>query len=599
MKLSDYVIEFVARQGVRHVFMLSGGFAMHLNDSAGRCKGISFVCNLHEQACAIAAEAYARVTNNIGVALVTAGPGATNAITGLAGAWLDSTPCLFLSGQVKRADMAGSLGVRQLGIQEVDIVSIVRSISKYAVTILDPASIRYHLEKAVHLATTGRPGPVWIDIPLDVQAATIDPDTLPGFHPEKAEPSPEGTDLETAVEEIIRLLNGAARPVILAGNGIRLSKAQDSFLHLVDLLGIPVLTTRLGVDLIPASHPLCFGIPGSIAPRGANFTLQNSDWLLILGARLDRALLAFAPERLARAAKKIMVDIDAAEIGKLSPHIDVPVHSDVHSFIRQFLKRSSRIKPTDRSAWIERCTGWRTRYPFVLPEHYSDKNGISVYAFTDILSSQMKGDDVILPGNAGIASEIFLTGLKVKAGQRVFHNKGTGAMGFSQPAAIGACLASGGRRTVCVDGDGGFQLNVQELETIRRLHLPIKFFVMNNRGYASIRSSQLGFFARSTGADESSGLTLPSVLGLATSYGIPAFRMDTAVHVGRGIDEALNTNGPTVCEVVVIPDEPRAPRVSTVQHADGSISSRPLEDMWPFLDREEFLSNMMIEPMDL
>ncbi|RJR42394.1 MAG: thiamine pyrophosphate-binding protein [Desulfobacteraceae bacterium] len=596
MKLSDYVAEFIAGLGIRHVFMLPGGFAMHLNDSIGRCSSLTFICNLHEQACAIAAEAYARVTNEIGVAMVTAGPGGTNAITGLAAAWLDSTPCLFLSGQAKRADISGNLGVRQLGIQELDIVSIVRPITKYAVTVIDPDSIRYHLEKGVYLARTGRPGPVWIDIPLDVQAATIDPQNLQGFRPEQKGSSAAGDNLKEFAEETIRLLSGASRPVILAGNGVRLSRAQDSFLKLVDRLGIPVLTTRLGVDLIPSSHPLSFGIPGSIASRGANFTLQNSDWLLILGARLDRALVAFAPERLARAAKKIMVDIDAAEIGKLTPYIDIPVHSDVHSFIRLLLD-SPGTKAKDCSGWTDRCSQWKVRYPFVLPEHFSSRDGISVYAFADILSSLLEEGDVILPGNAGNASEIFLTAFKVKAGQRVFHNKGTGAMGFSQPAAIGACLASGGKRTVCVDGDGGFQLNVQELETIRRLNLPIKFFVMNNGGYASIRASQMGSFGRTTAADATSGMTLPSILNQAASYGIPSFRIDNPGHLKEGIEKVLNGGGPGICEVLVIRDEIRSPRVSTIQHADGSISSKPLEDMWPFLDREEFLSNMLIEPL--
>ena len=493
--------------------------------------------------------------------------------------------------------MAAHLGVRQLGIQEIDIVTMVKGISKYAVTILDPATIRYHLEKAVHLATTGRPGPVWIDIPLDVQAAGIDPDTLPGFHPDHAERSPGGTDLKRAVEETIRLLNGAERPVILAGNGTRLSKAQDLFLKLVDLLRAPVLTTRLGVDLIPASHPLCFGMPGSIAPRGANFTLQNSDLLLILGARLDRALIAFSPERFARAAKKIMVDIDPAETAKLGI-IDLPVHSDIRAFIEELLKNGDRVAAKDRGSWIERCRTWKEKYPFVLPEHYANKDGISLYAFADTLSTRLEMDDVVLPGNSGVAAEIFLTAFKAKTGQRVFHNKGTGAMGFCQPAAIGACLASGGKRTVCVDGDGGFQLNIQELETVRRLHLPIKFFVMNNGGYGSIRASQLGLFKRTTGADETSGMTLPPLLSLAASYGIPGFRIDNPAHMKEGIESVLKEKGPAIGEVFIIPDEPRAPRVSTIQHPDGSITSKPLEDMYPFLDRDEFLSNMIIEPVE-
>ena len=302
MKLSDYVFRVIAAQGVKHVFMLPGGGAMHLVDSLGRDEDITYVSNLHEQAAAVAAEAYARVTNNLGVALVTTGPGGTNAVTGVAAAWQDSTPCLFISGQVKVADMKGVSGVRQLGVQEIDIVSIVASITKYAFTITDPATIRYHLEKALYLAKSGRPGPVWIDIPLDVQASEVNPETLEGFYPDPAELLPEHESTKQKLSEVIHLFNHARRPVILAGNGIRLAGAEDDFRELAELLKASVLTTRLGVDLIPASHELCFGMPGSIASRGANFTLQNSDLLLILGARLDMALIAYAPQRLARAA---------------------------------------------------------------------------------------------------------------------------------------------------------------------------------------------------------------------------------------------------------------------------------------------------------
>jgi acetolactate synthase-1/2/3 large subunit len=594
MKLSDYVIWFIAEQGVKHVFMLPGGGAMHLVDSLGRCKDMEYVCNLHEQASAIAAEAYARVTNNLGVALVTTGPGGTNAITGVAGAWLDSTPCLFISGQVKRADMKGDLGVRQLGVQEIDIVSIVRPITKYAVTITDPLRVRYHLEKAVYLAKSGRPGTVWIDIPLDVQASTINPESLDRFDPEEIEQPLDHGAVENHVAQVIELLNRSERPVILAGNGIRLADAHTDFLWLVDLLCVPVLTTRLGVDLIPASHGLCCGMPGSIASRGANFTLQNSDCLLILGARLDMALIAYAPDKLARAAKKIMVNIDPAEIQKVKNIIDIQACMDAGLFIRELLKQSDRIRSMDSSDWNNKCREWKLRYPFVLPDHHAKTAGVSVYAFSDILSDELSEEHIILPGNAGNACELFLTAFKVKAGQRVFHNKGTGAMGFSQPAAIGACLASGRRPTVCVDGDGGFQLNIQELETIKRLNLPIKFFVINNNGYASIRSSQLNYFGRLTGADPTSGLTLPDTIKIAEAYGLNTARVSDPKNLRQQIKEVLNASGPVVCDVTVIPDEPRAPRVSSMQRPDGSMVSNPLEDMWPFLDRDEFNSNMII-----
>jgi acetolactate synthase I/II/III large subunit len=600
VKLSDYVFERVAAWGVRHVFMVPGGGAMHLNDSLGRCKDIAFVCNHHEQACAIAAEAYARVTNNLGVALVTSGPGGTNAITGVAGAWQDSTPCLFISGQVKRADIARQRTLRQLGVQEIDIVSIVSPITKYAVTILDPASVRYHLEKAVYIAKEGRPGPAWIDIPLDVQAAAIEPDALQGFDPagEARLSCHAGPELEAQIGQLIGLLNRAERPVMLIGNGVHLAGAEEDLFTLVDLLDVPVLTTRLGVDLLPADHRLSMGMPGSLAARSANFALQNSDLLLVVGARLDMALIGYAPEKLARGATKIMVNIDRAEMQKLGSTVDLGIESDAKEFVRGLIRGAASIKSRDRSSWKKRCLAWKNTYPFVLQQHRETTGRVSVYAFAEIVSEELGPDCVILPGNAGNASELFLTAFKAKRGQRIFHNKGTGAMGFCQPAAIGACLASGGKQTVCVDGDGGFQMNIQELETVRRLGLPIKFFVMNNDGYASIRASQRNYFGALTGADASSGMTLPDMLSVAKAYQLNAVRIEDMHELRAHVKRVLGMPGPVVCDVLVIPDEPRAPRVASRQRQDGSMVSTPLEDLWPFLDREEFRTNMVIPTLD-
>jgi acetolactate synthase-1/2/3 large subunit len=596
MKLSDYVFAFVAARGVKHVFMLPGGGAMHLVDSVGRCPGLAYVCNLHEQASAVAAEAYARVTNNLGVALVTTGPGGTNATTGVAAAWLDSTPCLFISGQVKRADLKGGRGVRMLGVQEIDIVSLVTPITKYAVTVMDPQSIRYHLEQAVHLARSGRPGPVWLDIPLDVQAAQIEPETLAGFDGAAAhEPADPGA-LAQQAQRVVALLRASARPVVLVGNGVRLAGAQAAFVELVERLRVPVLTTRLGVDLLAADHELCFGMPGTIASRGANFTLQNADLLIILGARLDMALIAYAPEKLARGAKKVMVNVDPAEIEKVAAVIDVPVRADCAQFIDALLRAADPAPRRDPAPWLERCRDWKRRYPFVLPEHRAAAAGVSVYAFAEALGAELGPEHIVLPGNAGNSSEIFLTAFATKAGQRVFHNKGTGAMGFCQPAAIGACLGGGGRPTVCVDGDGGFQLNIQELETVRRLALPITFFVMNNHGYGSIRAMQQGYFGQLTGADDTSGLTLPDVVKVARAYGLATARITGGGDLRAQIREVLALRGPVVCDVEVLRDEARAPRVTAVQQADGSMVSKPLEDMWPFLEREEFRANMIEAP---
>lgn len=598
MKLSDYVASVVVKLGVKHVFMLSGGGAMHLNDSFGNTDGLDYVCTLHEQAAAVAAEAYARVSENIGVAVVTAGPGGTNALTGLAAAWLDSTPCLFISGQVKRADICRGSDLRQLGVQEVDIVSIVDPVTKYAVTVMDPKSIRFHLEKGVYLARSGRPGPVWIDIPLDVQAAQVEPGALVGFDQAEFEPT-ACRDPEPAIERTLDYLSKSRRPILLAGNGIRLAHAAEDLLQLVETMSIPVLTTRLGVDLLSYDHPMHVGMPGTIASRGANFALQNCDCLLVLGARLDMALIAYAPERLARAARKIMVNVDPAEIGKLGATVDLGVAADVGPFLRALLARlKGQTWNVDWQEWRARCSNWKQRYPFVLPEHRAGHE-ISVYAFSEALAGSLTETDIVLPGSSGVACEIFLTAFQAKSGQRVFHNKGTGAMGLGQPAALGACLAGGRRRTICVDGDGGFHMNAQELETVRRLNLPIKFFVIDNAGYASIRASQSNFFKRLTGADAGSQMTLPDVLGVATAYGIPAVDLADPACMSSTIAQVLRYPGPVVCRVKTIADEQRTPRVSSFKKPDGSMDSMPLEDMWPPLPRDEFLHNMIVPPLTL
>jgi len=597
VKLSDYVIRFIADQGVKHVFMVPGGGAMHLNDSLGHCEGIEYVCNLHEQACAIAAETYAKVTGNLGAALVTTGPGGTNAITGVAAAWLDSTPCLFISGQVKRDDMKRDLGVRQLGVQEVDIVSLVRPITKYAATITDPSTVRFHLEKSVYIAKSGRPGPVWIDIPLDVQASVVDPQGLERFQELRSKRQSSGEYLTRQVGRVVRSLNDAERPVILVGNGVRLAGAEADLLAMVDELGIPVMTTWMGVDLVPHDHELLVGSPGSIAPRGANFALQNSDWLLVIGARLDMAMIGYAPDKFARGAFKTMVDIDASEMRKLGGAIDLPIVSDAKDFVLKLRGRIHGLRAKDRSAWTSRCKEWKKKYPVVLPEHRTQAT-LSAYYFFEVLSEELSGEDLIAAGSSGVAAEIFFQVFRPKRGQRVVHHRGLGAMGFALPASIGACLAGGGRRTISVDGDGGFQLNSQELETLARLDLPIKLFVLDNQGYASIRASQQKYFGRLTGADTTSGLTLPNVVAVASAYGLSTACIDSPGHAREVVRDVLRMQGPVVCEVVVSPDEVSAPRLSSMQMPDGSMMSRPLEDLWPFLSRDEFLSNMIVPPQD-
>jgi acetolactate synthase I/II/III large subunit len=599
VRLADYLMARVAGLGVKHVFTLPGGGAMHLDDALGTNPDLEFVCNLHEQACAIAAEAYARVTNVLGVALVTSGPGGTNALTGVAGAWLESTPCLIISGQVKRADLMGDCGVRQLGSQEINIVSLAGPITKYAVTVTDPASIRYHFEKAVYLAGSGRPGPVWLDIPLDVQAAEVEPATLRGFEQPARLDEPGQEPLGGQVAQTIELLNAAQRPVLLVGNGVRLAGAQNALLQAVDLLDIPVLTTWMGADLLWEDHPLFFGKPGSVASRGANFTLQNADLLLSVGARLDFAVTGYAQEECARAARKVVVDVDAAEIGKLRMHVDVPVCADGLAFLSALLQRGGDLRPVDRSDWVGRCRTWKENYPIVQPEYWEQPDKVNTFVFSSVLAEELAADDLIVPGSSGVAIDTFWLAFRIKRGQRLFSTGGLGAMGFGIPAALGACLASGRKRTVSVDGDGGFQLNIQELATVARLGLPITYFVLNNDGYASIRSMQRNHFeGRLMGCDASSGLGLPVLTDVGSAYGLAVSRISDHAHLRSGIRAALDTPGPALCEIVAAPDQAIGPRVSSTVTADGAVVSRPLEDLWPLLPRDELRANMLIPISD-
>jgi acetolactate synthase-1/2/3 large subunit len=603
VKVSDYVIRFIADQGVKHVFLVTGGGAMHLNDSLSRCPGIEPICNSHEQASAIAAEVYGKATNDLGVAMVTTGPGGTNAVTGVAGAWLDSTPCLFVSGQVKRSDRmfdseGHPLGMRQLGVQEIDIVSIVTPITKYAVTVLDPVTIRYHLEKAAYLARSGRPGPVWIDIPLDVQASPIDVDTLAGFNPAELAVSLLDPALGTQVEGILDALNRSRRPLLFAGNGIRLARAEREFEKLIEVLNVPVVATWCAADLISSDNPLFVGRPGSVASRGANFALQNCDFLLTIGVRLDFAITGFAPDKLARDAYKVMVDVDRAELAKLSPYIQMPVRADAGVFLRELLQRRDRVRPADRRDWDDRCADWKTRYPVVTAEHRQPVGRVSIYHLAETIGSETNASDVLISGSSGAGIEIFLLACPTRSGQRIFHTAGLGAMGYGIPSSIGACLARGRQRTVCVDGDGGFQFNIQELETVARLKLPIKFFVLNNNGYASIRASQANYFGRATiGCDAATGLTVPDISKVAAAYNLETVVIADQSNLRADVRRVLDMSGPVVCDVRVIPDEVRAPRLSSMQRPDGSFVSKPLEDLWPFLGREEFLSNMIVPPV--
>ena len=600
MKLSDYVSAFIAAQGVKDVFLLPGGGCMHLVDSVGKEPSLRFVACLHEQAASVAADGYAQYTGNLGVALVTTGPGSTNAITGVAGSWVESVPVLILSGQVKTADIKPSPDMRMKGFQEIDTESMVKPITKYAVTVRDPSTIRYHLEKAVYLARQGRPGPVWIDIPLDIQAASIEPSEIKGFNPGD-EGAVMGTDddlRKETLQKVVGLISESKRPVIIAGNGIRLGKNADWFLKTIERLGIPVLMTWKGCDLLPDDHELYFGRPGILAQRGANFIQQNSDLVISIGARLDFGQIGYASETFARGAKKIIVDIDPLELEKFSFQVDLPIRADAGEFLKEVYNTLGDYHHSDWGDWINRCKDWKRKYPIVLSSYRDQKEYVNSYVLVEKLSEIMTQDDLLVPGSSGACSDICLQSFKVKKGQRVLNSPGIGAMGFGIPHTIGACLASGRKRTVNVNGDGGFQMNIQDLETVHRLGLPIKYFILNNQGYASMRVTHRNYFqGRLVASDASSGLTLPDIRKIADAYGIPNIRISQNSELEEKIKEAFEVEGPIITEVMIDPEEMTAPKVKSFIGADGKMVSKPQEDLAPFLDRKEFLENMIIPPL--
>ncbi len=586
MKVSDFVIDYISELGVNHIFMLPGGGCMHLVDSVARNKKIKPVCCLHEQSAAIAADGYAQYKNNIGVALVTTGPGGTNAITGVAASWIDSVPVLIISGQVKRSDLMKNRGVRQTGVQEVDIVSMVKPITKYAVTVMEPNEIKYHLDKAVYLAKNGRPGPVWIDIPLDVQGANIE-GNLKEFNPKEEFSSKMKENIHEKVKQTIELLNNSKRPVILAGCGIRIAKAEEQFRQLIDILGIPVLTTWRFADGIEEVNPLFFGRPGSIASRYANFIQQNSDFILVIGARLDLSQVGYDYKNFAKNARKVIVDIDENEIKKIDTQIDVPIIADAREFLNCILANKDLIKNFARLEWIRQCEEWKRRYPVILKEYYKTSRFVNTYVFIDILSDLLTPEDNIVPDSSGSASEITYQAFRIKKGQRLINSPGLGSMGFGIPQSIGVCLASR-RRTICITGDGALQHNIQELETIKRLNLPIKIFVLNNNGYSAIKNTHRRFFeGRLLCCDPSSGLTLPDITKIGKAYGFKTYRIKKQDILKEEISKILESEGPVICELMIDPDLQIAPRIMSKTLPDGSMVSGSLEDMWPFLENKE------------
>lgn len=591
MKLSDYVMTFLAEKGVKTVFMLPGGGCMHLADSLGRNSNLEYICCLHEQAVAIAAEACGQHTNNIGVGLVTTGPGATNTITGVTAAWIDSTPCIFISGQVKRSDLIKDSGVRQMGPQEVDIVSMVRSITKYAVTVLEPEKIKYHLEKAYHFAMNGRKGPVWLDIPLDVQATMIEEEKLEGFIPAEEN---NNEDFTASVDTMIELINSSQRPVVLVGNGVKLAASEKLFLNFIEKTNIPTLLTWKVLDLLDGDHPLNFGCPGTMGHRGANFILQNSDLLIIMGSRLDSSLTGFNHANFAPKAKKIMIDVDQTEINKMQMEIEVAVVADMKKILAVIYSKQGKVLDTNRADWLAYCLKMKNKYPTVLPEYYNDTEYANSYVFIDVLCEMLTSDDIIVPESSGGAGEITYQAFKVKKGQKIKNAAGLGAMGFGLPYAIGACLANERKRTVLINGDGAFQLNIQELETVVSHNLPIKMFIWNNSGYASIMATQRNFFEGNyVASSRESKLYLPDITKVAQAYGLKTFTIHNNSELQGQINDVLNFDGPVLCEVKISSMQTTAPKVQAMKLPDGNMISKPLEDMWPYLSDDEIRENML------
>ena len=601
MKLSDYIVGQLAEWGVRHIFLVTGGGAMHLNDSIGKETRIQYVCNHHEQASAMAAEAYARISGQPGVVNVTTGPGGINALNGVFGAWTDSVPMLVISGQVKRETCMRSLGLtglRQLGDQEADIIAMVRGITKYAAFIDDPLTIRYHLERAWHLAQTGRPGPCWIDIPVDVQAASIDPASLQGYDPAEDHSHGDGPSdcsrLSSQCSEILDRIRDAKRPVILAGTGVRAAHAVEEFDRLTHRLGVPVSTAWTN-DLIASDDPLFCGRQGTIGDRAGNFTVQNADLLLILGSRLNIRQTSYNWQSFAPRAFKIQVDIDPAEFHKPTVQPDMPIHCDLKHFLQELLRECDRVqyRPGLHDSWLNWCRARVRRYPVVQERQRRSGPPLNPYYFVEQLSARLAEDDVILCGNATSCIVPFQT-MRLQRGQRLISNSGSASMGYDVPASIGAAFAQPGKRVICLAGDGSIQMNIQELQTIVHHHLPIKIFVLNNSGYLSMRMTQAGFFGRLTGESPTTGTSFPNMVKVGCAYGIPSLRIDRESQLSQ-IDLALAAEGPALIDVVLDPNQEFEPRSKARQLPDGRIVSPTLEDMYPFLDQTELMDNVAKE----
>ena len=596
MKLSDYVVEFFEKEKLKNIFMVSGGGCMHLVNSFGKSEKIHYWCTHHEQAAAMAAEGYAKQKNDIGVVLTTSGPGATNTITGVLDCYQDSIPVIFISGQAKRKQTVYNAeidGLRQFGVQEANIIPIVQSITKYAVEVENPQKIRYYLERAIYEAKSGRPGPVWISIPLDVQSANIDAQELEAF--EKT----EDKDLMPSTEDInyvIESLKIAKRPVIIAGHGIRLAKADGLLEKFVHMYKIPVVTPIMGIDVIAGDDICNIGRIGTKGTRAGNFAMQNADLIISLGSRLAVSVIGHEYELFAREAKKIVVDIDKIEHSKKTIKIDKLICCDVGRFLENVCLKEAEISTFDN--WLDICRTWKAKYPVILSEYDNDESGINYYKFIDILNHRMSNEMPVV-SDAGSAFYVVAQAINLKKGQRHITTGGTATMGFTLPAAIGVAIANNSKPVLAITGEGSFMQNLQELEVLKYHSLNIKLFVMDNGGYFSIHQTQKKFFnGNYVGESEQSGLSFTDIEKLACAFGVAYYKLETIQQCEEKLEEILNRKGPVLIEVRVTENMEVIPTNASLMREDGIMISKPLEDMYPFLDRNEFKENMIIKPIE-
>jgi acetolactate synthase-1/2/3 large subunit len=596
IKVSDFIAKYLKNNGVEYVFMVTGGGAMHLNDSLGR--ELKYICNHHEQACAIAAEGYARTANRLAVVNVTTGPGGLNALNGVMGQWTDSVPVLYLSGQVKFETTIHAcpdvIGLRQLGDQEVDIIKIVSPITKFAHMVTDANDIKYYLQKAIYAATTGRPGPTWLDIPMNIQGALVHESELKSFEIPKVIENSK-SNLSNQIKLVAEKLKTAKRPVILAGHGVRISNAINELHTLLNNCDIPVVTTFNGIDIIDDDHKNYIGRFGTLGNRAGNFTVQNADVLITIGTRNNIRQVSYNWEFFAREAYKIIVDIDEAELLKPTVKADLPICSDAKAFIVELTNELNTSISDQHKEWLNWAKERKSKYSSVLPEYHTVNEGVHPYVFMELLGKQLPENSICVTGD-GTACVAPFQAMPIKNKARIFWNSGCASMGFDLPAAIGACVANNFKDIICIAGDGSLQMNIQELQTVIHHQMPIKIIYLNNDGYVSIKQTQDGFFGgHRVGSDPKSGVSFPNILKLGEAYGFKTYQINSHQNLDKEIDTVLSYHAPIICEVILTNDYKFFPKVSSKKLGDGRMISAPLEDLAPFLEREEFRSNLFIK----